>query len=98
MKYEDVLKNVLELFKNKYIYFAQNIYKMENHFNSNFSSIESAIALAPPFVKCGKCRMDMKLLEQQYKVYCENCKFMYGLPRNSVYEPAENLYCPLDNS
>ncbi len=92
-----MLKNVIEMFKKKYNFFVNNISKMDPFFDINFSSIESAIALAPSFTKCGRCRVEMKLLDRVNKLYCERCKYMYGLPRDSTYEIAHNCYCPLDN-
>lgn len=46
VEYQDVLKNVIELFKNKYVYFVSNILKLDHFFDTTFSSIDSAIALA----------------------------------------------------
>lgn len=38
----------------------------------------------------------MRLLDKIGKVFCEKCKFMYGLPRDSKFSVAGDAYCPVD--
>ncbi len=53
---------------------------MDFFFEKHFSSISSAIALSKDFSRCGKCRNNLKMLPNYNKLFCEECKYMYGLP------------------
>lgn len=96
VKYEKVLNDVIDLFKQKFAYFVSNIEKADAFFSNKFASIEQAVERAPLFSKCGRCNSNMKIIDNIYKLYCEKCKYMYGLPRNSTYELAQDCFCPLD--
>jgi DNA topoisomerase-3 len=98
--FDSVLDSVLGIFKQKFVYFKDNIAKMELFFGSVFGTFEEALATATPFSQCGKCHGMMKLVKDFSKIHCENCKLTLNLPRDAEYsltEGGERKHCPMDN-
>ncbi|EAS04755.2 DNA topoisomerase I (macronuclear) [Tetrahymena thermophila SB210] len=93
---DQVLQSVIELFKNKYLYFVSKVGVLDKYFDPIYQSIETTISQAQYFTKCGRCKCNMKILDKIGKIFCERCKFMYGLPRDSKYSIAGECFCPID--
>ncbi|CAF4811438.1 unnamed protein product, partial [Rotaria socialis] len=67
---------------------------MDSLFEVSFSSLAAS---GKPFVRCGKCRRYMKLIESKpSRLHCETCKDTYNLPQNGLIKGFKELRCPLD--
>jgi hypothetical protein len=53
--FQTVLDSVIEIFKQKFVWFKNNIGKMELHFRKVFGTFSDAIKAGIPFSRCGKC-------------------------------------------
>lgn len=80
MKYDDVLKKIIELFTQKFEFFRKNISNMDEFFGTSFGTYETEFLKAKGFSKCGKCHKLMKLMERFHKLECEQCKTAWDLP------------------
>src|SRR6218665_1209126 len=58
-QFKEVLKNNIELFRKKFIFFMENIRGMDELFETNFTSLAET---GKPFSRCGKCKRFMKLI------------------------------------
>ena len=57
--FESVLSEELNIFRNKFKEFTENIEKMDHLFEVTFSPLDSS---GKPFSKCGKCRRYMHFI------------------------------------
>lgn len=58
--YKTILKNAVELYRWKFLYFVQNIEAMDALFEGQFSPLAES---GKAFSRCGKCRRYMKYIE-----------------------------------
>ncbi|CAF3581946.1 unnamed protein product [Adineta steineri] len=94
VNYKLVVAHVLRIFEEKFHYFVQHIQGMDSLFEVSFSSLAAS---GKPFVRCGKCRRYMKLIESRpSRLHCEICKDTYNLPQNGLIKTFKELKCPLD--
>lgn len=61
--FEDVLRDEVNLFRNKFMEFTDKIEKMDQLFEVTFSPLDSS---GKPFSKCGKCRRYMHYIPLRY--------------------------------
>ncbi|CAF4968388.1 unnamed protein product [Rotaria sp. Silwood1] len=94
VNYQQVVSHVLRIFEQKFHYFVQHIQGMDSLFEVSFSPLAAS---GKPFVRCGKCRRYMKLIESRpSRLHCETCKETYNLPQNGTIKVFKELRCPLD--
>ncbi|CAF3135019.1 unnamed protein product [Rotaria socialis] len=94
INYQQLVPHVLRIFEQKFHYFVQHIQGMDSLFEVSFSSLAAS---GKPFVRCGKCRRYMKLIESKpSRLHCETCKDTYNLPQNGLIKGFKELRCPLD--
>lgn len=93
--FEAVLKHATEIFQLKFVYFVENIMKMDGLFEVSFSSLaESGKVLS----RCGKCRRYMKYIQTKpARLHCRNCDDTYSLPPGGTVHVYRELKCPLDD-
>ena len=89
-----IIKSVLDIFAAKFDYFVHKFEKMDkmfDHLYNNPANLHGGKFLS----KCGICNRKMKLFRARGppKLYCENCKEQYVLPKGEV-KPVEKE-CPL---
>ena len=93
----EVLKSVLLIFKEKYVFFRDNISKLEVHFMQVFGTFHDSLKKGVPFSSCGRCSTKMVLVEDFNKIYCKTCKVTLNLPRDATYSLEGLECCPIDN-
>jgi hypothetical protein len=76
-----VLSKVLELFKEKYIHYVNNIRMMDEFFSMTFLTFREALSTAKNFSNCGKCGNPLKLLAVNNKLHCITCRYTYMMPQ-----------------
>lgn len=93
--FEAVLRHALEIFQLKFVYFVENIVKMDGLFEVSFSSLaDSGKVLS----RCGKCRRYMKYIQTKpARLHCRNCDDTYSLPIGGNVHVYRELKCPLDD-
>ena len=96
--FNSVLDSVINIFRQKYEYFKNNIIKMEAYFGQSYGTFEQAQPTAELFSGCGKCRGMLKIVPAFSKLHCDKCKLTLNLPRDAEYtvDPEVRKYCPLD--
>ena len=95
--FDNVLKSVLSIFKQKYEYFRLNIFKLETHFTLVYGTFTDSLKKGVLFSACGRCASKMVLVEDFNKIYCKTCKVTLNLPRDAKYSIEGLDHCPLDN-
>ncbi|KAL3095009.1 hypothetical protein niasHS_006360 [Heterodera schachtii] len=94
--YQTIKNQTLEIFRQKFLNFVQNINLVDALFGDSFTSLADS---GKPFSKCGKCRRYMKLVETRpQRLYCPICDETYALPSSkgsSIRQHFERA-CPLD--
>ena len=96
-KYEDIVRDVLKIFKDKFIKFTENIGRSDKIFGKSFTSFEAAADNAKLWTKCGDCHKFMKIVHNYNKIICESCNNKtYILPRNAKYRIMEGVRCTKD--
>eukprot|EP01015_Nassula_variabilis_P000095 TRINITY_DN1003_c0_g1_i3.p1 TRINITY_DN1003_c0_g1~~TRINITY_DN1003_c0_g1_i3.p1 ORF type:complete len:755 (+),score=121.57 TRINITY_DN1003_c0_g1_i3:68-2332(+) len=93
-----VLEEVLAIFKEKFLYFRENVQDMDIYFKEVFITYQDAINSASFLSECGRCGQQMKYLPNSNKLNCPKCRFTYSLPQGGeicVFE--EEAKCPIDN-
>jgi len=93
----EVLRAVLQIFKEKYVFFRENVSKLEAHFMQVFGTFHDSLKKGVPFSSCGRCSSKMLLVEDFNKIYCKTCKVTLNLPRDATYSLEGLDCCPLDN-
>lgn len=93
--FDAVLKHATEIFQLKFVYFVENILKMDGLFEVSFSSLaDSGKVLS----RCGKCRRYMKYIQTKpARLHCRNCDDTYSLPVGGNVHVYRELKCPLDD-
>lgn len=77
-----VLKHALEIFRQKFQFFVQNICMMDSLFEATFSSIADS---GKAFSRCGKCRRYMKYIQSKpARLHCLQCDDTYTLPKDGL--------------
>ncbi|KAL3994763.1 DNA topoisomerase family protein [Acanthocheilonema viteae] len=92
-----VKNHVLENFRLKFIYFAENIGLVDSLFEDSFTSLAAS---GKPFSRCGKCRRFMKLVASKpQRLHCPNCQDTYSLPsaKDGLLRLHGENKCPLDD-
>mmetsp|Transcript_3626 Transcript_3626/g.11267 ORF Transcript_3626/g.11267 Transcript_3626/m.11267 type:complete len:852 (+) Transcript_3626:59-2614(+) len=93
--FEEVVEHSLRVFKTKFLYFVNNISKMDELFEVRFQPIEKVAGRN--FSRCGKCTRYMKLIPcRPVRLYCANCDETYNLPQGGSIKLYKELTCPLD--
>ncbi|CAJ0959868.1 unnamed protein product, partial [Mesorhabditis belari] len=95
--YYAVKNHALEMFRQKFVFFVQNIATVDTLFEASFTTLAAA---GKPFSKCGKCRRYMKLVESRpIRLYCPNCQETYNLPsfKDGQIRLHGDKKCPLDD-
>lgn len=87
---------MISIFTKKFIFFKDNISKMDVIFGGSFETVEESIAHGKPFTKCGKCNRIMKFAEKFHKLHCEKCNVTLELPSGGTFKLAGDRKCPLD--
>lgn len=95
-KFDDVIKEVVNIFKKKFIYFTENISKGDKIFSKSYKSFDDACVNAKMWTKCGQCRCYMKIVQNYNKLICEKCNRTYQLPKKAKYKSIEGKKCELD--
>lgn len=92
--YSAILKNAVELYRWKFLYFVQNIEAMDALFEGQFSPLAES---GKAFSRCGKCRRYMKYIESPpSRLCCTHCGDTYSLPNGQI-KGYKELKCPLDD-
>lgn len=92
--FDDVLRDELDLFRNKFKDFTQKIEKMDQLFEVTFSPLDTS---GKPFSKCGKCRRYMHYIPlRPPRLHCRTCNETYALPSQGNIKLFKELVCPLD--
>ncbi|XP_066597941.1 DNA topoisomerase 3-beta-1 [Prorops nasuta] len=90
-----VLKHTVEIFKQKFHYFVQNIEAMDQLFEVSFSLLSAS---GKAHSRCGKCRRYMKYIQTKpSRLHCAHCNETYNLPQNGNIRIYKELKCPLDD-
>ena len=88
---------MISIFTKKFIFFKDNISKMDVIFGGSFETVEDSIAHGRPFSKCGKCNRLMKYADRFHKLHCDQCNVTLELPSGGSFKLAGDRKCPLDN-
>ncbi|CAJ0586552.1 unnamed protein product, partial [Mesorhabditis spiculigera] len=94
--YFAVKNHALEMFRQKFVYFVQNVPVIDSLFEASFTTLADA---GKPFSKCGKCHRFMKLVESRpIRLYCPTCRETYNLPssKDGQIRLHGDKKCPLD--
>ncbi|GMS83825.1 hypothetical protein PENTCL1PPCAC_6000, partial [Pristionchus entomophagus] len=94
--YLAVKNHALEQFRRKFVFFVQNVTRVDSLFGVSFTTLTEA---GKPFSRCGKCRRFMKLVESRpARLYCSNCHDAYPVPsgRDGSLKTFGDKQCPLD--
>ncbi|XP_031381136.1 DNA topoisomerase 3-beta isoform X2 [Punica granatum] len=95
VEHSQVVRHVLQQFKQKFIYFVKQIGSMDTLFEAQFSSLADS---GRPLSKCGKCLRYMKYISTKPpRLYCNTCEEVYDLPQKGAIKLYKELPCPLDN-
>ncbi|XP_034948917.1 DNA topoisomerase 3-beta-1 [Chelonus insularis] len=93
--YYAVLDHTVEIFKQKFHYFVNNIDGMDQLFEVSFSPLS---ATGKALSRCGKCRRYMKYIQTKpSRLHCAHCNETYNLPQNGNIRIYKELKCPLDD-
>ncbi|CAG9310955.1 unnamed protein product [Blepharisma stoltei] len=93
---EFIVNRSVDIFKQKFAYFRENIANVDQLFEAYFSPL--AQSQGKPFTKCGKCFRFMNYLPlRPCRLYCPNCEMTYKLPQNCTIKPYKEQKCPLDH-
>lgn len=95
--FDQVVMNVADIFKQKFLEFKKNVSKMDAFFRNVFTTFESAKEQSKIWTICGTCNRYMDLVKEYNKISCETCKKTYSLPKSNNYIKATNDRCPVDN-
>lgn len=91
--FHSILKNAIEMYRWKFLYFVQNIDAMDSLFEVSFQPLSES---GKAFSRCGKCRRYMKYIESPpARLCCTHCGDTYNLP-NGMVKVYKELKCPLD--
>lgn len=94
--FQVVLDSVIDIFKQKFAWFKNNISKMELHFRKVYGTFADALNNGIPFSKCGRCSGQMLLIPDFHKIHCKKCRLTFNLPRDSTFKIIGEDYCPMD--
>lgn len=90
-----VLKHAVEIFRQKFHYFVENINNMDTLFEVSFSPLA---ATGKAHSRCGKCRRYMKYIQTKpARLHCSHCDETYTMPAGGVVRVYRELKCPLDD-
>lgn len=93
--YDRVLRQTIEAFRQKYLYFVKSIEAMDSLFEVSFTTLA---ATGKALSRCGKCRRYMKLIiAKPSRLHCSHCDETYNLPQNGNIRIYKELKCPLDD-
>ena len=93
--YKVVLKSALEEFREKFLFFRNNIPAMDELFQVSFSSLADS---GKPLCKCGQCRRFMKLITSKpVRLYCPTCNETLSVPGSGSLRTHKEMTCPNDN-
>ncbi|XP_043249264.1 DNA topoisomerase 3-beta-1 isoform X2 [Colletes gigas] len=93
--YHAVLQHTVEIFKQKFHYFVENIEAMDQLFEVSFSPLSAS---GKAHSRCGKCRRYMKYIQTKpSRMHCAHCNETYKLPKNGNIKIYKELKCPLDD-
>lgn len=95
--FQTVLSSVLGIFRQKFLYFRDNIGKLEHHFSGIYGTFQDALKTGIVFSQCGKCKGQMVLVPDFHKIHCANCRLTLNLPKDSKYSITGQDFCPIDN-
>ena len=94
-QFREVLKNTLDEFRKKFLFFRDNINAMDELFQVSFSSLADS---GKPLSKCGHCKRFMKYISAKpIRLYCPNCNNTLSLPHTGSFRPHKEMVCPHDN-
>jgi len=94
-QFKEVLKNTLDEFRKKFLFFREHIGGMDELFQVSFSSLADS---GKPLSKCGHCRRFMKLISHKpIRLYCQNCNNTLSLPYTGTFRTHKEMTCPHDN-
>lgn len=94
--YQSVLDTILQIFKQKFLFFRDNIGKMEKHFAQIYGTFQDGLKKGSLFSICGKCRKKMVLVADFHKIHCQECRLTLNLPKDASYSVEGQDFCPLD--
>lgn len=81
--FNSVLKHAIEIFRQKFLFFVQNICVMDSLFEASFSNIADS---GKAFSRCGKCRRYMKYIQTKpARLHCTQCDDTYTLPKDGTF-------------
>jgi DNA topoisomerase-3 len=93
-QFKEVLKNTLDDFKRRFLFFRENIAAMDELFQVSFSSLADS---GKPLSKCGHCKRFMKLITTKpVRLYCPNCNNTLSLPHIGNFRSFKERTCPHD--
>lgn len=91
---EEVVKQSLAAFHEKFDYFTHNIGKMDSLFEATFDPLAQS---GKNLSKCGKCMRYMRYIPlKPQRLYCVTCEQTYSLPQNGTIKLYKETKCPLD--
>lgn len=94
--YMDVVEHALRIFRAKFVYFTENIGKIDQLFESKFS-IQQRISDGA-LSRCGRCSKYMQLFETRPKrLYCPSCEESLSLPTHGDVKKYMGRRCPYDD-
>lgn len=94
--YQSIVNYTVNLFKNKFKYYIEQINTVDQLFEAIFSPI--AQSSGKILSKCGRCFRYMNLLSlRPCRLYCPNCEMTYKLPQNGIIRTYKEQKCPVDN-
>ncbi|KAK0395748.1 hypothetical protein QR680_001411 [Steinernema hermaphroditum] len=94
--FNEVKNHALDMFKQKFMYFVENVSAVDSLFEVSFTSLAET---GKPYCRCGKCKRFMKLVEARpQRLYCPSCQDTYSLPtgKDGVLKTFGEKKCPLD--
>ena len=90
-----VLKNTIEEFRKKFLFFRENVAAMDELFQVSFSSLAES---GKPISKCGQCNRFMKLITTRpVRLYCQTCNETLSVPATGSLRTHKEMTCPNDN-
>jgi DNA topoisomerase-3 len=97
-KFETVVEQMVNIFREKFNNFKKNISKMDFYFQKGFSTFEHDLkTTAKTWTLCGVCKRYMNLMQDYSKIVCPTCDETFALPKRHIYQKTQNNeFCHLD--
>lgn len=96
--FKEVVESSISLFKQKFIFFTDNVILMDQLFEASFTPVADMDVNTRLKTKCGKCKRYMKFIPMNpHRLYCNVCEEVYMLPpKDKIRSTGSELLCPLD--